>query len=136
MKKVLVCDDDKDILYIMTFTLTGMDWEVVTSEDCINMIEKVAEHQPAVIIMDNGIPDIGGVKTIQLLKSHALYKKIPVILYTGSDTAPNLAKEAGADFYAVKPIYITKLEKMMEDAYQLFLQSSIQNLDQSDIASA
>ena len=55
MKRVLVCDDDKDILYIMTLALTGIGWEVKTCEDCDNIIDKINEFDPFVIVMDNVI---------------------------------------------------------------------------------
>ncbi|MGB4400681.1 MAG: response regulator, partial [Daejeonella sp.] len=124
MKKVLVCDDDKNARYLMTFALTGLQWEVVTSEDCNNIIEKVIEHQPSVIIMDNVIPDIGGVLTIQLLKSNPLSKDIPVILSTSDRGIIGLAEEAGADFYLPKPVDLKKLESVMNDSYRIFLSNN------------
>lgn len=136
MKRVLVCDDDKSMLYIMTFALTGIDWVVNTSEDCKNIIEKVIEYQPSVIIMDNCIPEIGGIKTIQTLKSHPLYKDIPVILCTSDLSITNLAEDAGADFYLSKPFEIKKIEKLMSEAYDWFMvKNSMENSeDQAEIA--
>lgn len=124
MKKVLVCDDDKNSRYLMTFALTGLQWEVVTSEDCNNIIEKVIEHHPSVIIMDNVIPDIGGVLTIQLLKSNPLSKDIPVILSTSDSGIIRLTEEAGADFYLPKPVDLKKLESVMNDSYRIFLSNN------------
>ncbi|MES2874159.1 MAG: response regulator [Bacteroidota bacterium] len=121
MKKVLVCDDDKNVRYLMTFALTGMGWEVITCEDCTNIIEKVVEFQPSVIIMDNQIPDIGGIKTVQILKANPIYKDIPVIFATSDHGISKLAEEAGADFYLSKPVDIKKLESLMKDSYRLFL---------------
>jgi CheY-like chemotaxis protein len=135
MKKVLVCDDDKDVLFIMTFTLTGIGWEVITSDDCKNIIEKVAENQPSVIIMDYVIPDIGGLETTRILKNHPVFKDIPVILYTSASNISELAELAGADFHYSKPIHIKKLEKLMDKAYDQFIATSFQSpSDQSEIA--
>jgi two-component system cell cycle response regulator DivK len=124
MKKVLVCDDDKDVRYFMTFALTGLDWEVVTCEDCINIVEKVIEHQPSAIIMDNLIPDIGGFLAIQTLRSNPISKDIPVILCSSDLGINNLVIEAGADFYLPKPVDIKKLGRMMKESYNLFLMNN------------
>lgn len=108
MKRVLVCDDDKDILYIMTLALTGIGWEVKTCEDCDNIIDKINEFDPFVIVMDNVIPKIGGVSSIKILKSNRRSLHIPVILCTGDEDILNLATEARADFYLSKPFEIKK----------------------------
>ncbi len=105
----------------MTFALTGLGWEVVTCEDCTNIIEKVVEFQPSVIIMDNHIPDIGGVLTVQILKDNSLSKDIPVIFASSDHGISKLAEEAGADFYLSKPVDIKKLESLMKDSFRLFL---------------
>lgn len=130
MKKVLVCDDDKSVLFLMTFVLKGIGWEVSTSEDCNNIIEKVIKHQPSVIIMDNIIPDVGGVMTIQILKKNPVSKDIPAILCTSSINIATLADDAGADFYLWKPIDNKKLELLMNKAYDAFrLKNLLQNFE-------
>lgn len=121
MKKVLVCDDDKNVRYLMTFALTGLGWEVISCEDCTNIIEKVSERQPSVIIMDNHIPDVGGIITIQTLKVNHISKDIPVVLSTSDFGISSLAKEAGADFFLTKPVDLHQLESIMNDSYKLFL---------------
>ncbi len=136
MKRVLVCDDDKSLLYIMTFALTGIDWEVHTSEDCDNIIGKVDEFSPSVIIMDKIIPLIGGFETIKLLKSNPRTSHIPVILCTSDINISVLAKESGADLFLSKPFEIKKIEKLMDEAYELHKIRNINmnGLDQAETA--
>ncbi len=121
MKKVLVCDDDKNILYLITYVLTGLGWEVCTSQDCIDILGKTAKHQPSVIIMDNIIPDVGGIASIQILKSNPISKNIPVILCTSSSNISALAEEAGSDFYLWKPVNVKKLESLMSDVSKILV---------------
>jgi len=68
LKKVILFDDDEDILSICKFILEEKQWEVFTFTDCNNIIEKVSEILPNVILMDNWIPDLGGIIATQLSK--------------------------------------------------------------------
>ena len=119
MKRVLVCDDDKEILEVLDLVLTGAGWEVITSEHVNEIIEQVAKSNPSVIIMDNWIPDTGGIIATQHIKSHPIYKSIPVVYSTANDNIEKLAKEAGADLSIGKPFDLDEFEQIMEKAYQL-----------------
>jgi two-component system cell cycle response regulator DivK len=119
MKRVLVCDDDKEILEIFDIILSGAGWEVITSEHVNEIIEQVAKAKPSVIVMDNWIPDTGGIIATQQLKNHPIYQSIPVIYSTANDNIIDLAEKAGADLYIGKPFDLEELEKIMEQAYLL-----------------
>ena len=119
MKKVLVCDDDKDILDIIEYILTEAGWEVVTSEDVVDITGKVRACQPSVIIMDNWIPDIGGIAATRLIKEDPALKYIPVIYITANSDVKSLAEKAGADLYLAKPFNLTGLENVVKSAYKI-----------------
>ena len=119
MKRVLVCDDDKEILEVLSLVLTGAGWEVITSGHVNGIIEQVANSNPSVIIMDNWIPDTGGIIATQHIKSHPVYQSIPVVYSTANDNVNELAKEAGADLSIGKPFDLDEFERIMEQAYQL-----------------
>jgi DNA-binding response OmpR family regulator len=115
-KKVMIFDDDTDLLEICSLILTAKNYEVILRDRCSEIITDVSVHQPDVIIMDNWIPDIGGVKAIRLLKSYPQYAKIPVIFFSANNNVSDLAKEAGADFSLQKPFDISELENMVGNA--------------------
>lgn len=117
MKRVLVCDDDKEILEVLDLVLTGAGWEVITSEHVNGIIEQVANSNPSVIIMDNWIPDTGGIVATQHIKSHPVYQSIPVVYSTANDNIDELAKQAGADLSIGKPFDLDEFERIMEQAY-------------------
>lgn len=119
MKRVLVCDDDKDILDIIEYILSEAGWEIITSEDVVDILDKVRTCQPSVIIMDNWIPDIGGIAATRLLKNDPDLRYIPVIYITANSDVKSLAEKAGADFYLAKPFNLTSLENVVKSAYQL-----------------
>ncbi len=75
MKRILVCDDDVAILDILEYFLTDSGWEVVTSFSVDNIIAKVENSRPSVIIMDNWIPGVGGIEATRTIKKHPIFNK-------------------------------------------------------------
>ena len=119
MKKVLVCDDDREILEILQLVLEGAGWQVTTSENVINIIKQVEKSKPSVIVMDNWIPDTGGIVATQILKGHPVYQNIPVVYSTANDNITDLASKAGADLSIGKPFDLDEFEQTMEKALLL-----------------
>ena len=113
MKRILIFDDDVDILEILTYLLREKGWDVHTRATCANIVEVVSEHNPDVILMDNWIPDTGGIKATQTLKSHSVYRTIPVIYFSANNDVEALSAKAGADAYIAKPFDLDELEKML-----------------------
>lgn len=110
--KILILDDDSDILFFCRYVLEDMNFEVVASNHCNDIISQVEAAQPDLILIDNWIPDIGGVKATQQLKASEQFKHIPVILFSANSNLVELAKEAGADDYLKKPFDLEELEKL------------------------
>ncbi|MGL6129883.1 response regulator receiver protein [Chryseobacterium artocarpi] len=113
-KKILIFDDDTAILEVITIIFEENGYEVKISETSHDIIEKVADYQPDVILMDNWIPKIGGVEATKLLKSTEEFKHIPVIYVTANNDIVALASEARADDYVSKPFNLDDLERMVE----------------------
>ncbi|MEG1592222.1 response regulator [Chryseobacterium sp.] len=110
-KKILIFDDDKTILEVITIIFEENGYQVEISETSHDIIEKVSSFKPDVILMDNWIPRIGGVEATQLLKSHEEFKSIPVIYVTANNDIVALAVEAQADDYVAKPFNLDDLEE-------------------------
>ncbi|KFF17827.1 response regulator [Chryseobacterium sp. JM1] len=109
-KKILIFDDDITILEVITIIFEENGYQVEISETSHDILEKVAQFQPDVILMDNWIPKIGGVEATKLLKSHDEFKSIPVIYVTANNDIVRLAEEAQADDYVAKPFNLDDLE--------------------------
>jgi CheY-like chemotaxis protein len=118
IKKVLIFDDDEDILSICTFVLEDRGWSVFTFADCNEIIEKVSRINPDVILMDNWIPETGGVAATQILKKITELKHIPVIFFSANNDIATLTEYAGADTYLAKPFDIEELVALV-DSYKL-----------------
>ena len=114
-KRVLIFDDDTDILEISKFVLEKRGFEVFTEQSCTNVIEDLKKYKPDVVIMDNWIPEIGGVEATRIIKSDPEFGKTPVILFTASKDIRSLTKEAGADAFIAKPFNLEEMEETVEN---------------------
>lgn len=112
-KKVLIFDDETSILEVIFIVLNDLGYEVEVSETADDIIPKVTDFQPDLIIMDNWIPVIGGVEATKLLKAHPQYKSIPVIYITANNDIATLANEAMADDFVSKPFDLENFEMIV-----------------------
>jgi len=109
-KKILVVDDEKDILELLSYNLTKEGFEVITARNGIEALE-LAKKGPDLIILDIMMPEMNGIEVIRELAKDAKTASIPIILLTakGSETDEIVGLEIGADDYIVKPVKIGKL---------------------------
>ncbi len=112
-KKIIIFDDDEDILSICNYVLEENGWEVYTFTDCNGIAERVSAIMPDVILMDNWIPDAGGIIATQILKKAESLKGIPVIYFSANSDIQLLANHAGAETYLAKPFDLHELERVI-----------------------
>ncbi|MDB5131937.1 MAG: response regulator receiver protein [Mucilaginibacter sp.] len=112
-KKIVIFDDDEDILSICSYILEEQGWKVFSFTDCNNIAEKVSSILPDVILMDNWIPDDGGIIATQILKKTESLKDIPVIYFSANSDIELLANHAGAETYLAKPFDLEELERVI-----------------------
>ncbi|WP_312079161.1 response regulator [Chryseobacterium sp.] len=110
-KKILIFDDDTTILEVVTIIFEENGYEVEISETSHDILERVESFSPNLILMDNWIPNIGGVEATKKLKNHPDFKTIPVIYVTANNDIAKLAKEAGADDFVAKPFNLEDIEE-------------------------
>lgn len=113
-KRILICDDDADILSICTYILEEQGWEVHTRTHCNDILEVIGNVKPQVILMDNWIPETGGIKATQAIKAVDDFKNIPVIYFSANNDIKSLAEQAGADTFLAKPFDIEELERVIK----------------------
>ncbi len=112
-RKIIIFDDDEDILSICNYVLQEQGWEVHTFTDCNNIVEKVSGIMPSVILMDNWIPDVGGITATKTLKANAGLKNIPVVYFSANSDIQLLTTQAGAETYLAKPFDLDELERII-----------------------
>lgn len=108
-ESIIIFDDDEDILSICTYILEEQGWKVTTFTDCNEVVQRVSALRPAVILMDNWIPDDGGILATQKLKNDPSLAAIPVIYFSANSDIQLLAQQAGAETYLAKPFDLDEL---------------------------
>ena len=82
-KRVLVVDDEQDVLVFLTALFEDHGYETVTAKDGLQAWRLVEETKPDLITLDMTMPEQSGVRTFRDLKAHDTYKAIPVVIVTG-----------------------------------------------------
>ena len=106
--RVLVVDDEPQIVRALRINLRARSYEVHTAGTGTDALAVAASHPPDLVILDLGLPDIDGVEVIQGLRGWSL---APIIVLSGrTDSADKVeALDAGADDYLTKPFGIDEL---------------------------
>ena len=115
-KRVLILDDDPDILQICSIVLKKKGFDVSTLNSSNQVVDQVRIYQPDVILMDNWIPGPGGIEATRALKLSPETHDIPVIFFSANSNVTQLAREAQADYFLQKPFDITELETIVQMA--------------------
>ncbi len=115
-KRVLVVDDEPDIVESIKFNLELEDIECIDARDGEEALTKSKEEDRALIILDIMLPKINGYKVARLLKFDETYKHIPIIMLTArtQQTDIKLGEETGADEYVTKPFDMDELVALVK----------------------
>lgn len=106
VRKVLIADDEPDILEILKYNLSNEGYEVFTAKDGDEALEKARRTQPDLIVLDVMMPKKTGVEVCQLLRAQSTFKDTLIIFLTAVNDEGTQIKglETGADDYISKPI--------------------------------
>ncbi len=119
LKKVLIADDEPDILEILKYNLIKEGYQVVTAQDGNEAIEKAKQTLPDLIILDIMMPGKNGVEVCEILRSQPKMKDTLIMFLTAlSDEATQIkGLLMGADDYISKPIspnvFISKVQSLL-----------------------
>ncbi|RYF26710.1 MAG: response regulator [Flavobacteriales bacterium] len=111
-KRVVVFDDDQDLLTIFSFLFEDVGCIVESFQDCDEVVAKVRQAKPDLILMDNWIPSSGGEVAVKLIKAEPDLKHIPVIYISANNDVKDIATRAGADSFMPKPFEFDDLLAM------------------------
>lgn len=104
-KRILIVDDDPDILDILHLSIPENEYEVIEAHDGQEALDKVYERPPDLLITDYVMPKIDGRTLCAKLKKDILLRHMPIIMLTGKGEVKDKVEglDAGADDYIVKP---------------------------------
>jgi CheY-like chemotaxis protein len=118
--KLLVVEDDPDIMKILVRTLSDAGYQVVPAYGGEDAINKVRSQKFDLVLTDLAMPRVSGVDVIQAIKANKETANIPVIAVTAHvwDTIAQSAAQVGCDGYVSKPFspkqLVTELEKHLK----------------------
>lgn len=111
VRRVVVADDDPDIVDILTFNLEAAGYEVQSAADGEQALALVTSSRPDLVVLDIMMPKMDGLEVLAALKAEPQTKEIPVVMLTAraSDTDLWEGWDAGADYYITKPFDLEEL---------------------------
>ena len=104
-KRILIIDDEPDILRAAKVRLMSFGYEVITASDGRDIVNLVQKNMPDLILLDLRLPHMDGDKICVILIADDKLKAIPVIIFTASSdpTTSKKVKDSGAEGYLIKP---------------------------------
>jgi two-component system phosphate regulon response regulator PhoB len=105
MERVLIVDDDPDIVRLVSYNLSHAGFEVQTAATGRLALELVQKHPPDLIVLDLMLPDVDGMEVCRSLRQQASSRRIPIVMLTarGEEIDRVVGFELGADDYVAKP---------------------------------
>jgi len=116
IKKILVVDDEADLVETVRFPLEMDGFTVLVSYNGEDALNQARKEKPDLILLDLMLPKLDGYKVCRLLKFDEKYKHIPILMLTAKTQEKDklLGKETGADEYITKPFDIAELMKKVK----------------------
>jgi len=104
-KKILVADDEPDVLHLVSMNLKNAGFNVIKAEDGLRALNLARETQPALIVLDLMLPEMSGLEVCKVLKKEPATAQIPIIMLTAKAEEVDriVGLELGADDYLTKP---------------------------------
>lgn len=105
---ILVVEDDNSVKNLITTTLKAHDYRYLSASNGEMAIMDASSHNPDIILLDLGLPDIDGIEVISKIRS---WSNVPIIVISArsEDTDKIEALDAGADDYLTKPFSVEEL---------------------------
>ncbi len=106
--QILVVEDDAPVRNLITTTLKANDYRYITTGTGEGAVMDAASHNPDIILLDLGLPDIDGIEVIRRVRS---WSNVPIIVISArsEDSDKIDALDAGADDYLTKPFSVDEL---------------------------
>jgi len=104
--KILLVDDEPDILEIVGYNLSSEGYQVITAENGNQAVKKAKKELPQLIILDVMMPEMDGIEACELIRKNPDLQNTLIVFLTarGEDYSQMAGFDAGADDYITKPI--------------------------------
>ena len=105
-RKILIIDDEPNIVYWITYALQADGYEVETAETGREGLNNILAAPPDLVILDVMLPDLSGMEVCEQIRANPATINLPIIMLSGRTQVPDKVKglKAGADEYITKPV--------------------------------
>jgi two-component system, OmpR family, alkaline phosphatase synthesis response regulator PhoP len=117
MKKIILVDDEPNIIMALEYTFKKNNFEVFIARDGKEALELLKTEQPDLIILDIMMPLVDGYATLEAIKKNEKLAQCKVIFLSAKNKEADIEKglQLGADAYVTKPFSIKKLVEQVND---------------------
>ena len=118
LRKILIADDEPDILEILKYNLTGEGYQVITAKDGDEAIDRAKFYHPDMIVLDIMMPKKNGIEVCEILRKQPAFRETLILFLTAlsDDSTQVKGFETGADDYISKPVspkvFISKVNSL------------------------
>jgi len=115
-KKILIVDDEKDIVETLKFIIESDGFDCIVAYDGEEALNLAKTQNPDLIVLDVMLPKINGYKVCRLLKFDSKYKHIPILMVTARTQQEDkiIGEETGANEYITKPFDIETISGLIK----------------------
>jgi DNA-binding response OmpR family regulator len=109
--KILVVDDEPELLQLLRYVLEAAGFSVVVAGDGRQALEQVSKEEPDLVLCDVVMPELNGFETVQALRRNPVTRFLPILMLSARGQAQDVqrALDAGADGYITKPFSYREL---------------------------
>ncbi len=115
MSRILVVDDEEEILKSLKLTLEGYGHECLFSSDGLDALEKARKWNPDLIILDIMLPGLDGFQVSRYLKFDSKFQHIPIVMLTAKSDEKDKARgyDVGTNEFLTKPFTLEEFMKVV-----------------------
>ncbi len=110
-RKILIVDDEPNIVMTLEYTFKKKDFEVYIARDGSEALQILESNSPDVVLLDIMMPNVDGYQALKQIRNNSSLKNTKVVFLTAKNKASDIEKglKLGADKYLVKPFSIKKI---------------------------
>ena len=110
-KKILIVDDEPNIVMTLEYTFKKKDFEVYIARDGSEALQILKNNTPDVVLLDIMMPNVDGYQTLKEIRNNKSLKNTKVVFLTAKNKASDIEKglKLGADKYLIKPFSVKKI---------------------------